>query len=250
MTSGIGKFPYVLIDQKDFSYIMNLDEADFDSAEDLKYQMKNFVTLPKYGQERPLMEEPITNNEQVLRQVEQEQSLAESDPIEEGERDTVPLVPSSVSELIPTSMEDAQAKIGQVQETVSTVQSSVEQVQATVKQIQDTTGTAKQAISGGGVNDEGIIIKTKGQSWQSLIKIWYKEVLAVLAGVWGFAQDNWIYIAAALALFAIGAYLYTTSKQRADDEDAQKRRIASDPNRINVTEIEMKDNVSVTGKQV
>ena len=47
LMKGIGNIPYCLITQQQFDYIMNLPEDQFDSPEDLEYQAKNFVNVPK-----------------------------------------------------------------------------------------------------------------------------------------------------------------------------------------------------------
>lgn len=73
LMKGVGKFPYILIDQKDFNYIVALDESLFDSAEDLKYQAANFVGVPKIERIRPV-EEEIENANAILSAVEIEEA--------------------------------------------------------------------------------------------------------------------------------------------------------------------------------
>ena len=65
---GVGKFPYILIDQADFNYIIALDESEFDSADDLKYQAKHFVGVPKIETVRPVMT-AVPNGADVLQAI-------------------------------------------------------------------------------------------------------------------------------------------------------------------------------------
>lgn len=55
---GIGNIPYILVTQEQFSYIVNLPENEFDSAEDLKYQAANFVGVPKIEKVIPVLSKP------------------------------------------------------------------------------------------------------------------------------------------------------------------------------------------------
>lgn len=71
---GIGNIPYILITQQQFDYIMNLPEDRFDSAQDIEYQAKNFVNVPKVQERKietlvkPVIAE-VPNAEQILQEV-------------------------------------------------------------------------------------------------------------------------------------------------------------------------------------
>lgn len=54
---GIGNVPYVLITQAEFDYILRLDESEFDSEADLRYQMQHFTGIPKIERVRPIITE-------------------------------------------------------------------------------------------------------------------------------------------------------------------------------------------------
>jgi hypothetical protein len=69
LTKGVGKFPYILIEQADFNYILNLPESEFDNAADLKYQAQNFVGVPKIEVKKPI-ETEIENANAILEAVE------------------------------------------------------------------------------------------------------------------------------------------------------------------------------------
>lgn len=69
LMKGLGKFPYILITQQQFNYIMRLSEELFDSPEDLKYQMANFVGVPKVERVKPV-EVEIPNANALLHAVE------------------------------------------------------------------------------------------------------------------------------------------------------------------------------------
>lgn len=71
LMKGIGKIPYILVDQADFNYIMKLDEKEFDSAEDLKYQMTQFHSVPKTPEVKPSVE-PAANAAEVVKAFEAE----------------------------------------------------------------------------------------------------------------------------------------------------------------------------------
>lgn len=73
LTKGIGKFPYILIEQSDFNYILNLTEEQFDDTADLKYQARNFVNLPKVEKIKPAAAE-IENANAILSAVEIEEA--------------------------------------------------------------------------------------------------------------------------------------------------------------------------------
>lgn len=76
-TKGIGRWPYILIDQADFDYIVNLSEDLFDSADDLKYQAAHFVGVPKIERVKPV-ETVAPNAAAVTSVIEQESNDAES----------------------------------------------------------------------------------------------------------------------------------------------------------------------------
>ena len=50
---GIGNIPYILITQAQFNYILALRESEFDSQDDLRYQIQNFVNVPKIQPVKP-----------------------------------------------------------------------------------------------------------------------------------------------------------------------------------------------------
>jgi hypothetical protein len=50
---GVGNIPYILLTQAQYDYLKALDVADFDSVDDLRYQMANFCTMPKVDHFRP-----------------------------------------------------------------------------------------------------------------------------------------------------------------------------------------------------
>ncbi len=71
---GIGRIPYVLVTQAQFNYIVNLDESQFDSPADLRYQMANFVNIPKIEREQPVLA-INPNADQVIGELEDEQEV-------------------------------------------------------------------------------------------------------------------------------------------------------------------------------
>lgn len=71
LMKGLGKIPYILIDQKDFDYIINLPESEFDSVADLKYQAANFVNVPKIEKVKPT-EIILPNSSEIIRELELE----------------------------------------------------------------------------------------------------------------------------------------------------------------------------------
>ncbi len=71
LQKGLGNIPYILIDQADFNYIIKLDENEFDSAEDLKYQMAQFHSVPKTPEAKPSTA-TVPNAEKILKEVEVE----------------------------------------------------------------------------------------------------------------------------------------------------------------------------------
>ncbi len=71
LIKGIGNIPYILIDQDDFNYIIKLDEKDFESADDLKYRMANFVNLQTVEKVIPA-DKNVPNAAKILKEVEAE----------------------------------------------------------------------------------------------------------------------------------------------------------------------------------
>jgi hypothetical protein len=75
LTKGLGNIPYILIDQNDYNYIRNLDESQFDSAEDLKYQMTQFHNVPKTPEAEPAETRGAVNIEEMVRAFEEEEGV-------------------------------------------------------------------------------------------------------------------------------------------------------------------------------
>lgn len=71
LLKGIGRIPYILIDQADFNYIIKLDEKDFDSEEDLKYKVANFVNIQTVERVKPT-DKTVPNAAKILKAVEEE----------------------------------------------------------------------------------------------------------------------------------------------------------------------------------
>lgn len=82
---GIGNIPYILVDQSDYNYIIKLDENEFDSVEDLKYQMAQFHSVPKTPEEKPSTE-TVKNAEEILKEVEVDAAEEEEKKNPEGEK--------------------------------------------------------------------------------------------------------------------------------------------------------------------
>jgi len=65
LKKGVGEIPYILVTQEQFDYIMNLPESEFDSPADLKYQLENFVNIPKIKPVVPTLP-PARNPEEIF----------------------------------------------------------------------------------------------------------------------------------------------------------------------------------------
>jgi hypothetical protein len=44
---GVGNIPYILLTQAEFNHILELEENEFDTAADMRYQAQHFVNVPK-----------------------------------------------------------------------------------------------------------------------------------------------------------------------------------------------------------
>lgn len=68
-----------------YNYIIKLDENEFDSVEDLKYQMAQFHSVPKTPEEKPSAE-TVKNAEEILKEVEVDAAEEEEKKNPEGEK--------------------------------------------------------------------------------------------------------------------------------------------------------------------
>lgn len=75
LLKGVGKFPYILIEQSDYKYIIDLPESEFDSAADLKYQAQQFVGVPKIEKAVPVFHDVAHVEPNILSKIEQEETF-------------------------------------------------------------------------------------------------------------------------------------------------------------------------------
>lgn len=210
---GLGKIPYILLDQSDYDYIKNLPETQFDSKADLIYQAKNFVGVPKIEKIVPV-ETEIENASAILASVE----IDAAEAIVRGENITPIQSPPNAGITLGGYLQTAQAGIQKAQEAADVLG----QAKATFDQV-------KNYLPGTGANDPAVKV-TSGKKTNFFFNL-VGYVISFLGLVWAFMTDNWRMI----AVFFVGLLcicgLITWAFTKTNVEKMQAR---SDPNKFNV----------------
>ncbi|MBS1793369.1 MAG: hypothetical protein JSS81_05915 [Acidobacteria bacterium] len=207
LMKGIGRWPYILIDQADFDYIVGLPESEFDSADDLKYQTAHFVGVPKIARVTPI-ETVAPNAAAVTGAIEQESITAETAESFPSEPE---LDPEPVKDSAPQPSEPLDA------ESESRPPTGFSPVLGT-------------ALRRGMDAYQEVIKVTSGKTRNFVIQV-FGLIFSAVVGVIGFARENWKLIAVGvvgfIVLCIVIAVVFTALNML-------KMKYAADPDKHNV----------------
>lgn len=208
--NGFGLIPYILLTQEQFDHIVALDEKEFDSPADLKYQMANFASLPKVAKIEPVESEPENGNG-ILAAVEIDSA--------EGDRgEPVEPAPAESSFSFGGYLDKANGGIQNAQNAAN----SFGQAKATFDQI-------RGYLPGTGQDDPAVKVTT-GKS----ISFWSQmtgKIISIFLIVLGFVKDNWLLIALGAFLFVLLVLVLVLVFY---NYNKLKMMIFSDPDKYNV----------------
>ncbi len=192
---GIGNIPYILITQEQFDYIQDLPESEFDSPADLKYQLQNFVNVPKVEHVQPVI---VTNPD--AKQTIDELEAEELDPSAQRE-DTensavVPPVEPVNNEPPPAAADESQTVIPQ---TPSTEQPSNDFLNTCLEKAR----VVSDSVS-----------KVSKSSWAVTILKGAGAWLLMMVGV---VKENWEIILVAAVIILAVIWFIKSSKDRATE---------------------------------
>lgn len=215
---GVGKIPYILIDQKDYNYIRDLDEADFDNEADLRYQREQFVNIPKVDKikERPV-EASIANSGGLLEAVEVESEEQKATPMILTEREEKPVSAAETAASAPilteTDLKFEDLKSPQLPTSEEPAQS---EEPAPTQQAEQITNIGSDLSKSG--NEEDQIFFQYLPDINNLKKWFYKTILGqTLANIvaWFTTQDPVVRYGLAFLLIAtVVAFIFIVVKHR------------------------------------
>lgn len=214
---GVGRIPYILIDQSDYDYIKNLPEIQFDSKSDLLYQARNFVNVPKIEKALPV-EQEIENASAILASVEIDAAVEDS-----------------LLDVPPTRIQSEQQhptagiNFGGYVQTAQTGIQKAQEAADTFGQAKATFDRIKSYLPGTGATDPAIRV-TSGKKTNFFFNL-FTWIVSFLGIVWGFLQANWQLVAICFVGFVAVCGLITYAFTTINREKMQSR---SDPNKFNV----------------